>query len=134
MSYLITATQYDALLAIVNDKSRQSTAMRAALELEVQGEVDKFEASAMLLGRQCSGRVPDFLSDRLFQDVGFLPTLEHKRRVRYERANDYAGRFCAGLERRHMRACSGAAMTRELRHFYRLNQGQKLRHIDAART
>ena len=101
------------------------------LELEVQGEVDKFVATAMLLGRQCSGRVPDFLSHRLFHDVGFLPTLERTRRMRYERANEYAGRFCAGLERRHIRACSGAAMTRELRHFYRLNQGQKLRYIEA---
>lgn len=101
------------------------------LELEMQAEVDKFVTSAMLLGRQsASGRVPEDLSQRLFQGAGFLPGLERHRRVRYERANEYAGRFCAGLERRYIRGCEGAAMTRELRRFYRLNQRQKLRHID----
>ena len=99
------------------------------LELEVQAEVDKFVTSAMLFGRQCSGRVPESLSQRLFQGVSFLPGLQHDRRARYECANDYAGRFCEGLERRFIRACEGVGMTRELRKFYRLNQQQKLRHI-----
>ena len=102
------------------------------LELEVQAEVDKFVTSAMLFGRQSCGRVPEYLSERLFQRVSFLPGLERHRRVRYERANDYAGRFCEGLERRYIRGCEGAAMTRELRRFYRLNQQQKLRHIGPA--
>ena len=99
----------------------------------MQAEVDKFVTSAMLFGRQSSsGRVPEFLSQRLFQGVDFLPGLERDRRARYERANDYAGRFCEGLERRYIRAREGTAMTRELRRFYRLNQQQqKLRHIGA---
>lgn len=99
------------------------------LELEVQAEVDKFVTSAMLFGRQSAGRVPQFLSQRLFQGVGFLPGLERHQRVRYERANEYAGKFCEGLERRYIHAQEGAAMTRELRRFYRLNQRQKIRHI-----
>lgn len=99
------------------------------LEMEVQAEVDKFVTSAMLFGRQSAGRVPEFLSQRLFQGASFLPGLERHRRVRYERANDYAGRFCEALERRYIRGCEGAALTRELRRFYRLNQQQKLRHI-----
>ena len=102
------------------------------LELEVQAEVDKFVTSAMLFGRQSRGQVPDCLSQRLFQGAAFLPGLERHRRQRYERANDYAGKFCEGLERRYIRGCEGAAMTRELRRFYRLNQRQKLRHIASA--
>jgi hypothetical protein len=100
------------------------------LELEMQAEVDKFATSAMLLGRQSAGRVPDNLSRRLFEQVGFLPGLESTQRERYERANDYAGRFCQGLERRYIRAREGAALTRELRRFYRYDQRQKIRHIE----
>lgn len=99
------------------------------LELEVQAEVDKFVTSAMLFGRQCAGQIPRNLNERLFRGASYLPGLARERRVRYERANDYAGRFCEGLERRYMRGCEGNAMTRELRRFYRLNQRQKLHHI-----
>ncbi len=101
------------------------------LELEMQAEVDKFAASAMLLGRQDNGRVPSDLSRRLFRGVSFLPGLEPECRERYERANAYAGRFCESLERRYVRAREGAAMTRALRRFYRLDQRQKIRHIEA---
>ena len=101
------------------------------LELEMQAEVDKFATSAMLLGRQARGCVPGNLSHRLFQGASYLPGLERKQRERYERANGYAGRFCQGLERRYLRRRGGAAMTRELRRFYRLNQRQKIRHIEA---
>ena len=102
------------------------------LELEVQAEVDKFVASAMLLGRQSAGQVPADLSQRLFQDTTYLPGLAPEQRARYERANEYAGRFCEALERRYIRAREGAGMTRELRRFYRLDQQQKLRHIGNA--
>lgn len=102
------------------------------LELEMQAEVDKFAASTMLLGRQCAGRVPADLASRLFANVSFRPGLDSEQRERYERANAYAGRFCEGLTRRHMREPGSAAMTRELRRFYRLDQRQKIRHIDAA--
>jgi hypothetical protein len=37
------------------------------LELEMQAEVDKFATSAMLIGRQSAGRVPENLSRRLFE-------------------------------------------------------------------
>lgn len=102
------------------------------LELEMQAEVDKFAASTMLLGRQSRGRVPANLSRRLFAGARFLPGLAPEQRARYERANAYAGRFCAGLERRYVRAREGAAMTRELRRFYRLDQRRKIRHIEEA--
>lgn len=102
------------------------------LELEMQAEVDKFATSTMLLGQQCAGRIPPDLARRLFGNVSFLPGLDAQSRERYERANDYAGRFCEGLTRRHMRAPGSAAMTRELRRFYRLDQRQKIKHIEAA--
>lgn len=101
------------------------------LELEMQAEVDKFAASAMLLGRQGEGQVPEDLSRRLFGGARFLPGLEPERRERYERANEYAGRFCEGLERRYFGGREGTAATRELRRFYRLDQRQKIRHIEA---
>ena len=102
------------------------------LELEMQAEVDKFATSTMLLGRQCAGRVPPDLARRLFGNVSFLPGLDSERRERYARANQYAERFCEGLTRRHMREPAGAAMTRELRRFYRLDQRQKIKHIEEA--
>ena len=104
------------------------------LELEVQAEVDKFATSAMLLGRQSAGHVPENLATRLFAPLRLLPGLEADRRERYERANDYAGRFCAGLERRYIRPREGAALTRELRRFYRFDQRQKLKHIESGRV
>jgi len=102
------------------------------LELEMQAEVDKFAASTMLLGRQRAGDVPADLSARLFKEVRFLDGLAPERRERYERANDYAGRFCEGLERRYTKVGEGAGMTRELRRFYRLDQRRKIRHIETA--
>ena len=102
------------------------------LELEMQAEVDKFAASAMFLGRQGNGQVPRDLSHRLFAGARYLPGLAAEERERYERANDYAGRFCGALEKRYMRSMEGAGMTRELRRFYRLDQRQKIQHIETA--
>lgn len=100
------------------------------LELEMQAEVDKFATSAMFLGRQHNGQIPRNLSRRLFANASFLPGLARDERERYVRANDYAGRFCEALEKRYVRPCEGAAMTRELRRFYRLDQRQKIQHIE----
>jgi hypothetical protein len=103
------------------------------LELEMQAEVDKFAASAMFLGRQLGGEVPEGLSRRLFANASFLPGLAPESRERYERASEYAGRFCEELEKRYVRVGEGAGMTRELRRFYRLDQRQKIQHIETAR-
>lgn len=101
------------------------------LELEMQAEVDKFVTVARIMSRQAEGRVPEGLGQRLFEQVSFRADLDADSRERYETANAYAGRYCRELERRLMERSDGQSMTRELRRFYRLDQHQKIRHIDA---
>jgi hypothetical protein len=101
------------------------------LELEMQAEVDKFVTTAMLMGRQSSGRIPSGLGQRLFEQVSYRPGLDAPSRERYETASAYAERYCKGLERRIMDGRDGQTLTRDLRRFYRLDQHQKMRHISA---
>jgi hypothetical protein len=100
------------------------------LELELQGEVDKYASALQLTLAQRDGRFPAELFHRLFEGVGFLPTLSEAERARYEEAHHFAARFCRRLEERFLR-CRRArpeAMLGELRAFYRLGRHAKLRH------
>ena len=67
------------------------------LELELQGEVDKY-ASALSLITQQRGSFPGALHARLFARVSFLPDLDKVARERYEQANLHAARYCRSLE------------------------------------
>jgi hypothetical protein len=100
------------------------------LELELQGEVDKYASALQLTLAQRDGRFPAELFHRLFESVGFLPNLSEAERARYEEAHHFAARFCRRLEDRFLR-CRRArpeAMLAELRAFYRLGRHAKLRH------
>lgn len=100
------------------------------LELELQGEVDKYASALQLTLAQRDGRFPAELFHRLFESVGFLPNLSEVERARYEEAHHFAARFCRRLEERFLRRrrARPEALLAELRAFYRLGRHAKLRH------
>jgi hypothetical protein len=98
-------------------------------ELELQGEVDKFVTTEMLLRAQ-HGREPSGLHGWLFDAPTLDPVLGDEERERYRRANRYAAKYCRRLAATRGGA-DDAARQRELRQFYRLSQRSKLALIDA---
>lgn len=100
------------------------------LELELQAEVDKFICAAMLAASQQAGRFPRSLHSSLFERFTLDPSLDAAESERYRVANRYAGKYCARLIRRFLRGGVARGLLREIRSFYRLGQGDKLRHID----
>jgi hypothetical protein len=103
------------------------------LELELQGEVDKYTSALTLLTQQREGEYPRTLHARLFDRVSYLPQLGEDARRRYEAANRHAARYCRELDARFLRprACRPEAWLSELRRFFRCGHQQKL--LTAAR-
>jgi hypothetical protein len=99
------------------------------LELELQAEVDKFVLTAALLCQQRGELVPGALWEGLFQRIGFRPDLDANRLARYREANRMAARYCRDLTRRFRLRPGEPDLSRELRRFYRMPQGAKLRRI-----
>ena len=101
-------------------------------ELELQAEVDKYVATALLLRAQDPTRFPVELHRVLFERARVSEALAGERSGLYRRANHYAARFCRHLGR--MLAPAGARArslaTTELRRFYRLTNAMKVRHIE----
>jgi hypothetical protein len=98
------------------------------LELELQGEVDKYAAAVCLLRRQGRDDLPRGLRRRLFDEVSFVTGLSAELLHRYEEANRTAARFCQRLERQFLRRqrFHPEAWLRTLREFYRRPHHQKL--------
>jgi hypothetical protein len=103
------------------------------LELELQGEVDKYAIALTLLTRQRDGEYPQGLHARLFDRVSYLPQLGQEARQRYEAANRHAARYCRELDAKFLRprTCRPEAWLAELRRFFRCGHQQKL--LTAAR-
>ena len=97
------------------------------LELELQGEIDKFVSTMFLAMDQSNRELMAGLHGRLFEGVSFHQDLDGEQLRRYRSANDYASRYCHAL-RQQLIDNSEGAMT-ELRHFYRLQSSEKLSHI-----
>lgn len=100
------------------------------LEMELQAEVDKFVATALLLQRQ-DGRQPAELHRWLFDLPRFDERLEGAELDRYRHANRYAGKYCQRLAPVLADSPTGEAVMRELRRFYRLSQTTKIEHIES---
>jgi hypothetical protein len=99
------------------------------LELEMQGEVDKFVSTFFMALDQEDGDLAVKLHGWLFDNVRFNPALSRDQHERYTTANNYAARFCHGLRERLAR--DSREGLHELRHFYRLSQRDKISHIHA---
>ncbi len=97
------------------------------LELELQGEIDKYVISLLTALAQGAPEVTRELHSRLFDNVSFHRDLDPGERERYRAANDYAARYCAALSSDLLQAPEGALD--ELRGFYRLPIDGKVSHI-----
>jgi hypothetical protein len=97
------------------------------LELELQGEIDKYVSTMLLALGQADAELLNGLHGWLFDKVSFNDELDDEQLDRYRSANDYAARFCHRLRQRliddDLRAFS------ELRQFYRLQLSDKISHI-----
>lgn len=105
------------LLYCVRERRRVS-----GLELELQGEIDKYVACRFLVQR-----APDLpgetLRQRLYERFRLVEGLDTALALRYSLANALARRYTGWLEQRFVRSL--AAMIMELRRFYRLGYARK---------
>lgn len=99
------------------------------LELELQGEVDKYLSAAFLLSLQNEGVVSQRLRELLFRRYRLVDSLPPERAQRYRAASDLAFRYCGYLESNFLRPSRLADLARESRRFYRLGQREKLERI-----
>jgi len=99
------------------------------LELELQGEVDKYLNTVFLLSLQNEGVVSSRLRRLLFQEYRLAESLTLEEAERYRAANHLAYRYCGYLESEFLRPSRLADLAREARRFYRLGQREKLERI-----
>jgi hypothetical protein len=99
------------------------------LELELQGEVDKYLTAAFLLSLQNEGAVSRRLRDLLFREYHLAEHLSAEQAERYRTASGLAYRYCGYLESEFLRPSRLADLARESRRFYRLGQREKLERI-----
>lgn len=102
------------------------------LELEIQGEVDKFITAVLLAARENQGRVPGEMVDLLFGDFELREGLDATECARYRVASSFARTYCRSLFRRFLREARLKELLIELRYFYRLSQKGKIEHIHRA--
>jgi hypothetical protein len=97
------------------------------LELELQGEIDKFVSTMLLALAQADKELLNGLHGWLFGNVSYHDGLDDEQLNRYQSANDYAARFCHGL--RQQLIDNDQLALSELRQFYRLQLSDKISHI-----
>jgi hypothetical protein len=99
------------------------------LELELQGEVDKYLVSLFFFGlreeRALSGR----LRQALFARYELAEGLSAESCERYHEASRLANRYCGFIESRYLRDRNREDLARETRRFWRLGQREKLETI-----
>lgn len=100
------------------------------LEMELQAEVDKFIATALLLRVQ-GEKLPKGLHHWLFDLPRLHENLTPVEHERYERANHYAAKYCMRIWPDLTADRSLDLLTRELRYFYRLPREHKIGHIES---
>ena len=122
---MVTYVEAISCMAWKADRDRQVS----LLELELQGEIDKFVGTMLMALRQADRPLSQRLHGLLFDNVQFHNELDDEQRSRYESANHYASRFCYRIQRQLVDNTEDALKT--LRHFYRLQLGEKISHIHA---
>jgi hypothetical protein len=99
------------------------------LELEMQAEIDKFVSALFLALAQDDDQLVRNMHRWLFDEISFNRELSDDQLERYTTANSYAARFCHGLHARLTK--SHYREMHELRRFYRLDQREKMSHINS---
>lgn len=101
------------------------------LELELQGELDKYLSVVFLLSLQNEGAVSRQLRGLLFRSYRLRRGLSAERAERYRAASALAWRYSGYLEERFLREQRLPELVSESRRFYRLGQREKLEKIAA---
>ena len=101
------------------------------LELELQGEIDKYLVVLFFRGLEDEGAVSERLRQLLFERYELTAGLSAETSERYHEASRLANRYCGWLESRYLRRKRGEALARETRRFWRLGQREKLETIAA---
>ena len=99
------------------------------LELELQGEVDKYLTAAFFLSLQNEGAVSPGLRRLLFHEYHLASGLSAEQTERYHTASQLAFAYCGYLETEYLRTQRLPDLAREARRFYRLGQREKLERI-----
>jgi hypothetical protein len=110
----------------------QSDRPMSALELELQGEIDKYVTCVLTTDAANDGDRAHALRRRLFEEFELEPDLAPEERDRYREANAQASRYSHSLIRRFLRPRRVLDMLAELRRFYRLDLTGKVDLIRAA--
>jgi hypothetical protein len=103
------------------------------LELELQGEVDKYLVALFFRGLYEEGALSERLRQVLFARYELVAGLSAESSERYHEASRLANRYCGWLESRYLKRRSREALARETRRFWRLGQREKLETIAAIR-
>lgn len=119
---IIEGVSHFVYLADRAARNREAT----QLELELQAEVDKYVVLAASLDG-FDEVASKKLRARLYDEVSFEHDADTELGERYRVANDYARRFTARLERDYVSRARFGELHKELRRFFHLGQGEKLR-------
>lgn len=119
---IIEGVSHFVYLAHRASQSREAT----QLELELQAEVDKYVILAASL-RGFDEGTSRRLRERLYDAVSFVHDEGTDEGERYRVANAAARRFTARLEREYVTRARYGEMQGELRAFFHMGQGEKLR-------
>jgi len=119
---IIEGVSHFVYLADRATQNREAT----QLELELQAEVDKYVVLASSLPG-FDERTSRKLRERLYEDVDYVHEEDSERGERYRVANGAARRFVMRLEREYVARARFGALQTELRRFFHMGQGEKLR-------
>ena len=104
------------------------------LELELQGEIDKYLVVLFFRGLADEGALSERLRQLLFERYELAAGLSPESCERYHEASRLANRYCGWLESRYLGPRRREALARETRRFLRLGQREKLETIAAIMT
>ena len=119
---IIEGVSHFVYLADRASRDRETT----QLELELQAEVDKYVVLAASLD-SFDERTSRRLRERLYERVSFIHPPDTIEGERYRVANERARRFTARLEREFVARARYSELRDELRRFFHMSQGDKLR-------
>ena len=97
------------------------------LELELQGEIDKFLGSLLLADGQDNDEMLESIHGWLFEAARFRDDLDEAELDRYRAASSYASRYCHRIQVAWRE--TGDLPVEELRQFFRLQLHDKISRI-----
>lgn len=119
---IIEGVSHFVYLADRASQNREAT----QLEMELQAEVDKYVILASSL-RDFDERTSRRLRERLYENIAYMHDAHTVEGERYRVANASARRFTHRIERDYVMRARFRELQGELRRFFHMGQGEKLR-------